>query len=163
MTTQTTPTTRPDYRTLASDILRGLHTAVAPLNKSTLGEELLELCNLRASQMNGCALCVDLHARTLRASGTDGAKVDLLAVWREAPGFSPRERAALAWTEALTHLRPGGADDPIYAAVAEHFTPREQVELTHAIAMINVWNRFNAAFHTPPMGKTKAELLAMMK
>lgn len=156
-------TSRLDYSSLAPDILRAIYAAGAPLKNSSLGEDLLELCKLRASQINGCVTCVDLHARTLRAAGVDTAKVDLVAVWQDCPTFSDRERAALGWTEALTRLPTGSPDDAAYAAIVAVFTPREQIELTHAIALINLWNRFNVGFRIPPMGKTMAELQAMTK
>lgn len=155
--------TRLDYAALAPDLLRTLYAAHAPLKKSTLGENLIELCNLRASQLNGCAFCVDMHARTLRAAGVDTAKVDMVAVWRESPAFDDRERAALGWTEALTLLPTSGANDVAYAPMTAAFTPREQVELTHAIAIINAWNRFGVGFRAIPAGKTAAELLAGSK
>ena len=155
--------TRLDYTAIATDIVRSIYGAHAPLKNSTLGEDLIELCNLRASQINGCAFCVDLHSRTLRAAGVDTAKVDLVAVWREAPGFDERERAALGWTEALTLLPQSGANDAVYEPITTVFTPREQVELTHAIALINLWNRFAVGFRATPGGKTKAELVAGSK
>lgn len=158
-----TTTARLDYSTLAPDVLRAMYAASAPLKSSGLGEELLELCRLRASQINGCVTCVDLHARTLRAAGVDTFKVDLVAVWREANVFTERERAALGWTEALTRLSSGDADDASYAALAAVFDPREQIELTHNAGLINLWNRLNVAFRTPPLGKTVAELTGAAK
>lgn len=151
-------TPRLDYNALAPDVLRAMYAASAPLKNSSLGEDLLELCRLRASQINGCVTCVDLHARTLRAAGVDTFKVDLVAVWREAPVFTDRERAALAWTEALTRLSTGDADDATFAALAAVFTPREQIELTVNAGIINMYNRLNVAFRVPPFGKTMAEL-----
>ena len=118
-----------------------------------LDEQLLELIKLRASQINGCAFCVQYHILQSERLGVPVDKLNLVVVWREAPQFSPRERAALAWTEALT-LLSAGVSDEVYAQASAEFSEKELAYLTSAIASINVWNRFGAAFRwTPPARK----------
>ena len=107
------------------------------------------MIKLRASQINGCAYCVDMHTKDADAMGEDAQRLHLVAVWREAPVFSPRERAALAWTEALTLLSETGAPDDVYEEVARQFGPEEQVALTLAIVAINGWNRLAVGFRQP--------------
>lgn len=150
---------RLDYNKVAPDLMRAIYAASMPLQKSTLGEELLELVKLRASQVNGCCLCLDLHARTLVDLGVDWTKINLVAAWREAPVFDARERAALEWTEALTELDDYEAIDRAYAAIKNVFSEREQAELTHAIGIINMYNRYNVAFQAPPLGMSLKQLL----
>ncbi|TAM56050.1 MAG: carboxymuconolactone decarboxylase family protein [Chloroflexota bacterium] len=118
------------------------------VDASPLEAKLRELVKLRASQINGCAYCVDMHTKDAVAIGEDEQRLHLVAVWREAPVFSPRERAALAWTEALTLLPETGAPDDVYAEVADNFTPAEQVALTLAIIAINGWNRLAVGFRS---------------
>ena len=140
---------RLDYRTTlpeASQAMSGLEHVV---NASTLEPELRELVKLRASQINGCAYCVDMHTKDARAMGEDEQRLHLVAVWREAPSFTSRERAALAWTEALTLLSDTGAPDETYEAMAREFDPAEQVALTLAIVAINGWNRLAVGFRQP--------------
>jgi len=111
-----------------------------------LEPKLRELVTVRASQINGCAYCVDLHAADLRKKGDTERRLYALPVWREAPFFTPRERAALAWTEALTLLPQTHAPDADFAAVREQFSERELVDLTLAIGTINTWNRLSVGF-----------------
>jgi AhpD family alkylhydroperoxidase len=119
---------------------------------STLEPKLLELVKLRASQINGCAFCVDMHTKDARAIGEEEQRLHLVAVWREAPCFSDRERAALAWAESVTLLPNTGAPDDVYAELAGVFTPEEMVALTLAIALINTWNRLSVGFRRPVGG-----------
>lgn len=119
----------------------------------TLGleESLIELVKIRASQLNGCAYCVDMHTIDARAEGETEQRINLLTVWREAGEFfTERERAALAWTEALTLLAASGAPDSVYAMAAAQFTPAELTNLTLAIIAINGWNRFGVGFKLQP-------------
>lgn len=153
---------RLDYNKVAPDLMRTIVTASQPLARSTLGEVLIEFVKLRASQINGCALCLDLHARTLVDLGVDWPKINLVAAWREATDFDGRERAALEWTEALTELDDQRAIDAAFGAVKNVFSEREIVELTHAIGLINVYNRYNVAFQAPPMGLSLKQLLHKM-
>jgi AhpD family alkylhydroperoxidase len=117
--------------------------------KAGLDKHLLELVKLRASQINGCAFCVQHHVLLSERLGVPADKLHLVAVWREAPIYSARERAALAWAEALT-LLPSGFGDEVYAEVQREFSETELMYLTSAIASINVWNRFGAAFRWTP-------------
>ncbi len=130
----------------AAAAMAGLERVV---RQSTLEPRLLELVRLRSSQLNGCAYCVDMHTKDARAIGEDEQRLHLVIVWREAPFFTPRERAALAWTEALTLLHETGAPDEVYAALARAFDPAEQVALTLAIVAINGWNRLAVGFRRP--------------
>lgn len=114
---------------------------------SGLDPRLYELVKIRASQLNGCAYCLDMHNRDARAKGEDQRRLDVLSAWREAPGlFSDRERAAIRLTEQVTRIE-GGVDDEVWGAVTEHFDPQEVVHLLMAIATINVWNRLAVATH----------------
>jgi AhpD family alkylhydroperoxidase len=121
---------------------------------------LLELVKLRASQLNGCAFCVQHHVLLAEKLGLSADKLNLLVAWREAPQFSARERAALAWTEALTDLK-GGVGDEVYGAASAEFSDAELLYLTSAVAAINVWNRFGVAYRwTPPERQRKPESAA---
>ena len=104
----------------------------------------------RASQINGCAFCMHMHAGDARKAGVPDEVLDTLAGWREAPWFSERERAALAWTERLTRLSEPMDDSREYDRLATHFTEKERTDLTYVIAMINVWNRFSVGFRREP-------------
>ena len=114
-----------------------------------LDKQLLELVKLRASQINGCAFCVQHHILLSERLGLPADKLHLVAVWREAPIFSARERAALAWAEALTFL-PDGVSAEVHAEASREFSETELMYLTSAIASINVWNRFGAAYRWTP-------------
>jgi len=140
---------RVDYRHVnpaAIQAMLGLEQAV---HASTLEPELLELVKLRASQLNGCGYCVDMHTKDAEAIGVASQRLHLAAVWKEAPVYSPRERAALAWCEALTLLPQSGAPDEVYDEVARQFTPDEIVALTLAVVAINGWNRFAVGLRSP--------------
>jgi AhpD family alkylhydroperoxidase len=130
----------------AIEAMLGLERVV---ESSTLEPFLLELVKVRASQINGCAYCLDMHAKDAVAIGEDPQRLHLVAAWREAPTFTTRERAALAWTEALTMLPETGAPDDAYEAIAREFDPAEQVALTLAIVAINGWNRLAVGFRQP--------------
>ena len=109
---------------------------------------LYELVRIRASQINGCAFCLDMHTRDARAHGETEQRLHLLAAWRESPLFTDRERAALAWTEALTLVAQSHAPDDAYAAVRAHFDDRELVQLSLLIGAINTWNRLAIGFRS---------------
>ena len=144
-----------DFRKLspdAYDVVLALGKLAA---KAGIDKQLLELVKLRASQINGCAFCVQHHILLGESLGVPADKLSLVVVWREAPQFSVRERAALAWTEALTVLS-GGVSDEIYAQASAEFSESELTYLTSAIASINVWNRFGAAFRWTPPARPKA-------
>jgi AhpD family alkylhydroperoxidase len=140
---------RLDYRAVLPEASRAMSGLEKVVESSTLEPKLLELVKQRASQINGCAYCLDMHTKDARAIGEDEQRLHLVAVWREAPFFAPRERAALAWTEALTLLPQTGAPDDVYLAMAREFDPAEQVALTLAIVAINGWNRLAVGFRRP--------------
>lgn len=113
-----------------------------------LEKSLIELVKTRASQINGCAFCIHMHTADARAAGESEARLYLLSAWRESPLYTPRERAALAWTEALTLIAETGAPDADYTQMAAEFTEAEQVNLTLLIGAINVWNRLAVGFRS---------------
>jgi AhpD family alkylhydroperoxidase len=117
---------------------------------SGLEHSLLELVKLRASQINGCGYCVDMHASDARKAGESERRLHAVAVWRETPFFTPRERAALAWTEALTRLSQQPELERDYALLKEQFGDKEMVDLTLAVAAINSWNRMAVGFGAQP-------------
>jgi AhpD family alkylhydroperoxidase len=113
-------------------------------------EGLLHLIKLRASQLNGCAYCLDMHWKDLRAAGEQEQRLYSLDAWRECPWYSDRERAALAWTEAVTLITNGHVPDALYEEVRPHFTEKELADLTLAVAAINAWNRLSIAARVVP-------------
>lgn len=117
---------------------------------SGLEHSLLELVKTRASQINGCAYCIDMHTKDARALGESEQRLYLLNAWREAPFYTERERAALAWTEAVTLISESHASDEDYAAVRSQFTEQELVSLTMAVIAINGWNRLAISFRAVP-------------
>ncbi len=120
------------------------------LAKSTIERPLQHLIELRVSQMNGCAYCIDMHSKDLRHEGETEQRLYMLSAWREAPFYTDRERAALEWAEAVTFLTNGHVPDEIYDRVKKQFTERELFDLTFAVSAINLWNSFNVAFRTTP-------------
>ena len=137
---------RLDFYKASPDAMKALIGLEGAISKLGLEPQLLDLVKLRASQINGCAYCVDLHSSDLRKKGETERRLYAVPVWRETPFFSPRERAALAWTEALTLLPQTHAPDADFAEVREHFSEREMVDLTLAIGTINTWNRLSVGF-----------------
>jgi AhpD family alkylhydroperoxidase len=115
-----------------------------------LEPSLLELVKLRASQINGCAYCLDMHTKDARARGESEQRIYLLEAWRESPFYSERERAALAWAEAVTLVAETRVPDAVYEEVRRHFSDDELLALTMAVATINAWNRLNVALRTVP-------------
>jgi AhpD family alkylhydroperoxidase len=120
------------------------------LKSSSIEEKLLHLVKLRASQINGCAYCIDMHSKDARAAGDTEQRLYALNAWSETPFFTPRERAALAWTEALTLISQNHAPDELYDSTHKEFTEQEIVDLTYAIATINAWNRLAIAMRAVP-------------
>ena len=120
------------------------------LQECGLEQSLLTLVDLRASQINGCAYCIDMHWKDLRASGESEQRLYSLDAWRESPFYSERERAALEWTEALTLITNGRVPDEVYEKVRPHFNDKELSDLTLAIISINGWNRLNISARTVP-------------
>ena len=127
------------------------------LDQSGLEPSLLELVKMRASQINGCAYCLDMHTKDARSQGETEQRLYLLDVWRESPVYTERERAALAWTEAVTLLTDGHVPDAVYEEVRRSFNDDELVGLTLAVVVINGFNRFNVAFRTVPGGYQPAD------
>ena len=141
---------RPEFALLTPGVSEALQALGKAVAASTLPTELLELIKVRASQINGCAFCLQFHLIAARRLNVPAEKLDLVAVWHEAPVFSDRERQALAWTEALTRATEGGAGDKLYARVLAEFGPTELSYLTAAIANINAWNRIAAGLRFAP-------------
>jgi len=137
--------------------MMGLQTCV---NESGLEHSLLELVKLRASQINGCAYCIDMHTKDARARGETEQRLYALDAWSETPFYSDRERAALAWTEAVTNLGEGHVPDAVYEQARAQFGEAELVKLTLAVVAINGWNRLNVAFRTVP-GTYKSPVRAL--
>jgi AhpD family alkylhydroperoxidase len=119
----------------------------AAIHNSGLEHSLLELVKMRASQINGCAFCIHMHATDARAAGETEMRLYMLNAWRESTLYTDRERAALAWTESLTRLSETGAPDADYNMIKQHFEEAEQVNLTLAIGAINLWNRLQVGLH----------------
>ena len=139
--------TRFKYTTRA---YKGMQELEAYLKESSLEAGLLHLIKLRASQINGCAYCLDMHWKDLRAIGESEQRMYSLDAWRECPYYTDRERAALAWTEAVTKISDGQAEDSVYEEVKKHFNDRELADLTVAVATINAWNRLAIASRMEP-------------
>jgi AhpD family alkylhydroperoxidase len=149
-----------DFQALAPDAYEGVIALGGFAAKSGIEKPLLELIKLRASQINGCAFCVQYHILQSERLGVSVDKLNLVVVWREAPQFSPRERAALAWAEALT-LLTAGVSDEVYDQAHAEFSDKELTYLTSAIASINVWNRFGVAYRwSPPVRQGQASAKA---
>ena len=126
---------------IAPEGYKTLRAVEVYLAHSGLPKILIELVKMRASQINGCAYCLEVHSKDARKAGETEARLDLLNAWREAPHYSPTERAALAWTEALTNVSTTHAPDADYSALRAHFSEKEIVDLTYLVGMINFWNR----------------------
>src|SRR5574337_815766 len=140
---------RLDYKLASPEAFKAMLQVQQQVNHSGLEESLLELVKSRASQLNGCAWCLDMHTKDARALGETEQRLYLLPVWREAPCYTERERAALAWTEALTEIAAThDVGDEVYAHARRHFDDKALVDLTMAIIAINGWNRLNVAFRT---------------
>ena len=141
-------TQRLDYQTASPDAMKAMIHVEQTVHRSGLEESLLELVKMRASQLNGCAWCLDMHSKDARANGETEQRLYGLDAWREAPYYSARERAALEWTEALTLVSETHAPDDVYERVREQFSEDELVHLSLAIVAINGWNRLNIAART---------------
>ncbi|MGI8506266.1 MAG: carboxymuconolactone decarboxylase family protein [Solirubrobacteraceae bacterium] len=140
---------RIDYRRVFPEALRAMSGLEEAVHESSLEPELLELVKMRASQLNGCAYCLDMHSKDARARGEQEQRLYVLSAWREAPFYSDRERAAIGWCEALTLLSSSAAPDPVFDELARHFDEGEIVALTLAIVAINGWNRFAVGLRSP--------------
>lgn len=139
---------RMDYFAAAPESMQPLLALEKHVSKCGLEPSLIELVKTRASQINGCAYCIHMHTRDARAAGESEERLYLLSAWRESPLYTPRERAALAWTEALTRVADTHAPDEDYAEMRRHFSEQEAVQLTLLIGVINLWNRMAIGFRS---------------
>lgn len=137
---------RLDYAKLAPDGIKAMWGVENYVRQCGLEFSLLELVKTRASQINGCAFCLDMHTKDARAHGETEQRLYGLNAWREAPYYTERERAALAWTEAVTEVASTHVPDDVFATVSRHFSEKELVDLTFAVVAINGWNRLAVSF-----------------
>ncbi len=138
--------TRIDFSHVAPGAFRAMFGLEKYVRESGLESSLLHLIKMRASQINGCAYCLDMHSKDARAAGETEQRLYVLNAWREAPFYTERERAALAWTESLTLISKNDVSDEVYAEARKHFTEEELVNLSLAIIAINGWNRLSIGF-----------------
>lgn len=141
---------RIEYGKVAPGAMTAMLGLESYVRRTGLEPSLLELVKLRASQINGCAYCADMHTKDARARGEAEQRLYALFAWRETPFFTDRERAALAWTEAVTRVSQGQVSDELYQEVRQHFGEKELVDLTIAVIAINGWNRLAVGFRTVP-------------
>lgn len=141
---------RLEYGKVAPEVYKAMMCLEQQVQKCGLESSLLDLVKLRASQINGCAFCIDMHSKDARARGVTEQRLYELDAWREAPFYSEREQAALAWTEAVTLITDGHVPDLVYEEVRKQFSDIELVNLTLAIVAINGWNRLGIAFRAVP-------------
>lgn len=132
---------RLNYPMLSSDAYQGLLASKKALDNSILGKNIIELVYLRISQINGCAFCLEMHAKSLRESGESSSRLDALSGWHVSPHFSEKERAALAWAESLAYVNQTHAPDDVYEALKSFFSEQEISDLTFAIALMSAFNR----------------------
>ncbi len=155
---------RLDYYKQSPELAKKLYELSEAVKKGSLGNTLLDLVNIRASQLNGCALCLDMHCKEARIHGERELRIYHVSIWRESPLFSEAEKATLEWTEAVTRLSEHGVEDEVYDRVRAQFSENQISELTFAIGVISLWNRLNISFKTVPgsademLGLTKAGL-----
>jgi len=149
-------TPRMNFMQAAPDTIKALTALEAQIQGSGLEQSLIELVKTRASQINGCAYCINMHTQDARKHGETEQRLYLLNAWREAPAYSERERAALAWTEAVTLIADTHAPDDLYQDVRKHFSDAETVNLTMLIGAINAWNRLAISFRAVPPVRAKA-------
>jgi len=150
---------RLNYLTGAPGVYDAMDSSDQYLQNCGLEKSLLFLVQLRASQINGCAYCVDMHSKDLAACGETELRLYSLIVWRESPYYTDRERAALAWTESITKLSDGHALETLFQETRSHFSEKEMCDLTFAIATINAWNRLSIAARLVP-GRNQPEKTA---
>lgn len=141
---------RINYSELAPNALKGMMALEKYISESALEKSLYELVKLRASQINGCAYCIDMHSKDARNAGETEQRLYALNAWKETPFYTARERAALEWTESLTLISENDVSDELYQSVRKHFEESELITLTMAIVAINGWNRLAISFRTIP-------------
>lgn len=149
-------TQRTNYFQQSPELTKKLIEFGALFQKTTIEASIRELVEIRASQLNGCAFCVDMHIKMAKIHGERELRLHHVAIWRESTLFAPRERAALAWTEALTQLPADGVPDDIYERVRTQYSEKELSDLTFLVGAINAWNRLNVAFRMVPGSQDKA-------
>ena len=142
-------TKRIAFTQAAPDGYKALYGVEAYVKNCGIEQSLLELIRMRVSQINGCAYCLDMHSKDARAAGETEQRLYVLSAWREAPFYSERERAALAWVEAVTLLSTNDIPDELYEATRHHFSDKELVDITIATISINSWNRIAVPFRAP--------------
>lgn len=147
---------RLDYQKQSPELFKKFVEFSMLTSKSTIEQSIHDLVNIRASQLNGCAFCLDMHIKEAVIHGERPLRLHHVATWRESQLFAPRERAALAWTEAVTQLSPLGVPDDIYERVRTQYSEKEIVDLTYDVMAINAWNRINVAFRVEPGTADKA-------
>lgn len=145
-----TLTSRINYQETGQEALKAMLGLEKYVGGSGLERSLYELIKLRASQINGCAYCLDMHSKDARKAGETEQRIYALVAWRETPFYTERERAALAWTEALTLISENEVSDELYESVRQHFDEKELITLTMGIIAINGWNRLAIGFRTVP-------------
>lgn len=141
---------RLDYRKFSPEPIKALYALETYLDQSSIEPKLLHLLKMRASQINGCAYCIDMHSKDARALGETEQRLYELNAWQETPFYTDRERAALEWTEALTLISQTHAPDESYERLKAHFSEKEIVDLTYAVAAINTWNRIAIGLRAVP-------------
>jgi AhpD family alkylhydroperoxidase len=141
---------RIDYPKVAPEFYKALNGAHAALLRAGLDKRLVDLVFQRISQINGCAYCVELHGRELRAAGETPERLDSIAAWHESPFFTEREKAALAWAESLTYIARTHAPDDVYEDVRRHFSEADTANLTYAVALMNAYNRIAVGLRRQP-------------
>jgi AhpD family alkylhydroperoxidase len=141
----------PDFQSQAADVVSAMAQVGKAVFASGLEHELLELVEVRVSQINGCAFCLSMHVPKARKAGVSQEKLDMLAGWRDADLFTERESAALAWAEALTRLSEARVDEELSTRLAQQFSPREMAHLSAIVGQINFWNRIAAPFGFEPL------------
>lgn len=146
-------TQRLDYLQQAPELFRKYLEFSMVVKKCSIDETTQHLVNVRASQLNGCAFCVDMHVKQAKIHGERELRLHHLAIWRESPLFSERERAALEWTEILTAIPASGVPDEVYRRMLGQFSEKELTELTFCVMVINGWNRLNIPFRGVPGSK----------
>ncbi|NBD27924.1 carboxymuconolactone decarboxylase family protein [Paenibacillus glycinis] len=157
-------TQRLNYMQQSPEFVKKLMELSGAEKNSSVEQSIVDLVHIRASQMNGCGFCLDMHMKEAKIHGERELRLYHLSIWRESNLFSPRERAALAWTEILTKLPEHGVPDEVYSRVLEHLSEKELSDLTFSVMTINAWNRASIAFKSAPgsadaaFGLTKAGL-----
>ncbi len=148
---------------IAHNAMKPMYALGSYLANSAIEQSLRELVNFRVSQINGCAYCLDMHSKDLRAAGETEQRLYMINAWREVPLYTPRERAALAWAEAVTLLPGRQVPDEVYTVAREQFSETELVDLTMSVIAINSYNRINIAFCTPAGGYQPGQHAALTK